>query len=113
MIIPSIPEPARIMNPVEGSVLNVPRKSRLAKLIRPINGMANKNIRYFRSLRFPGCRDLSEGGVIFLLDEAPGSLSKLKRLHRQSRFTLTGLGVYREGVRSIKVKTETGDNTLV
>jgi hypothetical protein len=66
MIIPSIPERARIMNPVEGSELNVPRKTRLAKLIRPINGMATKNIRYFRSLRFPECPDLSEGGVICL-----------------------------------------------
>jgi hypothetical protein len=46
MIIPSIPEPARIMNPLEGSEPSVPRKARFVKLMRPSTRPANNNILY-------------------------------------------------------------------
>jgi hypothetical protein len=44
MIIPSIPEPAIIMNPVEGSEPRVPWKTKSGKLISPINRVANNNV---------------------------------------------------------------------
>jgi hypothetical protein len=50
MTIPSIPEPARFMNPVEGSELSAPRKAKLAKLMRPSNRPANQNILYLEEL---------------------------------------------------------------
>jgi hypothetical protein len=46
----SIPEPARIVNPVEGSEPSVPRKARLAKLMKPSDRPANQNILYFEEL---------------------------------------------------------------
>jgi hypothetical protein len=46
MIIPSIPEPARIMNPVDGSVPSVPWKTRSGNLISPINRPPKNNVLY-------------------------------------------------------------------
>jgi len=60
MIIPSIPKPARIMNPVEGSELNVPRQTRLGKLMRPNNRLANQNILYLGNPSAFRGRDLSK-----------------------------------------------------
>jgi hypothetical protein len=55
MTIPSIPEPARIMNPVEGSEPSLPRQIRSGKLISPINRAATNNVLYiFITLLFFG-----------------------------------------------------------
>jgi hypothetical protein len=85
--IPSIPEPARIINPVEGSEPSVPRKAGLAKLMRPSKRLANQNIRYFRNPSGFPVLDLSKGCIII-----PFNLGKIsRRLETGQLRSCTGL----------------------